>query len=191
MKNDPVKSTPARTSGEAKSVPSRVHPANATSIKNSHDGTRVMEQARATQALVAAMPYNANKALECGRDSAVAPPVTCIVVARLGVVGTADEAIIEAAAGFENSMPMLFDAGVLPHGEGGVKRLIGQAQAIDFVAQQFRRGKTLLALGASKALLDRAGVDAFLGSGEGDPGVLLAEANELDAVQAEFVAAHR
>ena len=115
--------------------------------------------------------------------------VTCIVAARLGVVDTADEAVVEATASFENSAPVLFDAVVLPDGEAAVKRLIAQAQAVDFVAQQFRHGKTLLALGASKALLDRAGVDVFLGSGDEDPGVLMAEPDELDAVQAAFIAA--
>ena len=78
---------------------------------------------------------------------------------------------------------------MLPDGERGVKQLLGLGQAVDFVTQQYRHGKTLLALGASKALLDRAGVDSFLGSGDADPGVLLAEADEVDAAHAGFIAA--
>jgi len=88
-----------------------------------------------------------------------------------------------------NSPSVLFDAVVLPDGEAAVKRLLAQAPAVDFVAQQFRHGKTLMALGASKALLDRAGIDAFLGSGEEDPGVLSCESDEVQGMQNAFIAA--
>jgi catalase len=115
--------------------------------------------------------------------------VTAFVAARLGPVETADGTSIESTASFENASPVLFDAVVLPDGEAGVKLLLRHAQAIDFVALQYRHGKTLLALGAAKALLDRAGVEAFLASGDADPGVLLAEANEAEAAQAAFIAA--
>ena len=113
--------------------------------------------------------------------------VTCIVAARIGTVDTADEALVQATASFENAAPVLFDAVVLPDGERAVKRLIADALAVDFVALQCRHGKSLLALGASKALLDRAGVEIFLDSGEADPGVVLAEADELDAAQETFI----
>ncbi len=115
--------------------------------------------------------------------------VTAVVAPRLGMVETADGEAVEATASFENSPPVLFDAVVLPDGEVGVKLLLRHAQAVDFVAQQFRHGKTLLALGASKALLERAGVQAVLASGEADPGVLLAQAEEGEAAQAAFITA--
>ncbi len=115
--------------------------------------------------------------------------VTVVVAARLGAVETADGAVIEATASFENASPVLFDAVVLPDGEVGVKLLLRHAQAIDFVALQYRHGKTLLALGASKALLDRADVPPFLASGDADPGVLMAEAVEADAAHAAFISA--
>jgi catalase len=115
--------------------------------------------------------------------------VTVVVAPRLGRIETADGSAIEATASFENASPVLFDAVVLPDGEDGVKLLLRHAQAIDFVALQYRHGKTLFALGAAKALLDRAGVDAFLPSGDADPGVLLAEADEAEAAHAAFIAA--
>jgi catalase len=115
--------------------------------------------------------------------------VTVFVAARVGQVETADGAVIEATASFENASPVLFDAVVLPDGEAGVKLLLRHAQAIDFVALQYRHGKTLLALGAAKALLDRADVEAFLPSGDADPGVLLFEADEAVATHAAFIAA--
>jgi catalase len=115
--------------------------------------------------------------------------VTVVVAPRIGPVETSDGGEVVAAASLENSPPALFDAVLLPDGEAGVMLLLRHAQAIDFVAQQYRHGKTLLALGASKALLDRAGVEAFLPSGDADPGVLLAEANEAKAAQTAFIAA--
>ena len=115
--------------------------------------------------------------------------VTVVVAPRLGAVETADGAAVVATASFENSPPVLFDAVVLPDGEAGVKVLLRHAQAIDFAAQQYRHGKTLLALGAAKALLDRAGIEATLPSGDADPGVLLSEACEGDAAHAAFIAA--
>jgi catalase len=105
------------------------------------------------------------------------------------MIETADGGALEATASFENSPPVLFDAVLLPDGEAGVKLLLRHAQAVDFVALQYRHGKTLLALGASKGLLDRAGVEAFLASGDADPGVLMAEAHETAAAQAAFIAA--
>jgi len=115
--------------------------------------------------------------------------VTVIVAPRLGAIETADGEAVEATASFENSPPVVFDAVLLPDGTVGVKSLLRHAQAVDFVAQQYRHGKTLLALGASKALLERAGVEASFASGDADPGVMLARVNEGEAAHAAFIAA--
>ena len=85
---------------------------------------------------------------------------------------------------------MTFDAVVLPDGEAGVKLLAQLGQTLEFITNQYRHGKTLLALGASKALLDKAGVAATLASGGADPGVLLASGGKaLAATAAAFIAA--
>ena len=126
-------------------------------------------------------------AVKAALDAAGA--VAVVVAPRLGSVQTADGVAVEATASFENAPPVLFDAVVLPGGEGGVASLKRHAQAIEFVALQYRHGKTLLALGASKALFDRAGVEPFLATGDPDPGVLLAEADEVEAMGDAFIAA--
>lgn len=108
---------------------------------------------------------------------------------RPGFIQTADGEGVEATASFENSPPVPFDAVFPPDRAAGVKLLLRHGQAVDFVAQQFRPGKTLLALGASKALLEPAGVEARLVLAEADPGVLRAEAVEADAAHAPFIAA--
>jgi catalase len=115
--------------------------------------------------------------------------VTVVVAPRQGQIETTDGEAIEATASFENSPPMLFDAVLLPDGEVGVRSLLRHAQAIDFVDEQFRQGKTLLSLGASKVLLDHACADALLASGAADPCVLLAEAAEAEAAHAAFITA--
>ena len=115
--------------------------------------------------------------------------VTCIVAHRLGTVETSDGVAIKATASFENSPSVLFDAVVLPDGEKGARSLMGNPLALDFVAQQFRHGKTLMAMGASKALLDQTGITIKMGSGEEDPGVLFCEAAKVKSIQAAFIAA--
>jgi catalase len=113
--------------------------------------------------------------------------VACVIGARLGRVNTLDRKPLEASATLENSPPVLFDALVLADGVDGVTDLARHVQTMDFIREQYRHGKTILALGASKVLLDRADISATLPSGERDPGILLARAGE-DA-SAAFIAA--
>ena len=115
--------------------------------------------------------------------------VPVIIAPRIGAVQTADGVAVEAAGSFENSAPVLFDAVVLPDGEAGVALLARHVEALDFVSNQYRHGKTLLALGAAKALLDKAGVSATLASGAADPGILLAGRRDTKAAAAAFVKA--
>ncbi len=84
---------------------------------------------------------------------------------------------------------MLFDALVLPDGEAGVKALAKVGQTMEFVVNQYRHCKTILAFGASKMLLDKAGISATLPSGDADPGLFVAEAGSAATVAADFIAA--
>ena len=52
-----------------------------------------------------------------------------------------------------------------------------------------RHGKTILALGASKTLLDEAGIAATFGSGDDDPGILLVQSEDIVAGAAAFIKA--
>jgi catalase len=115
--------------------------------------------------------------------------VACIVAPRLGPVNTADGESVEATATLENSPPVLFDALVLPDGSDGVKLLAGYGQTLEFVTNQYRHGKTILAIGAAQALLDEAGIASTLVSGKPDPGILLAGADTIDDGVAAFIAA--
>ena len=115
--------------------------------------------------------------------------VACIIAPRLGPVKTTDGEQLEASATLENSPPVLFDALVLPDGPDGVTLLAEFGQTQEVVTNQYRHGKTILAIGASKALLDRAGIAPSLPSGRTDPGILLTSVDLVDEGTAGFIAA--
>jgi catalase len=90
-------------------------------------------------------------------------------------------------ATFENSPSVLFDAVVLPGGAGAIEALSREGHALEFLKDQYRHCKTLLVLGASSQLLQKAGITPALPSGDQDPGLLIAE-NGMANPQA-FIAA--
>ncbi|MES2184064.1 MAG: catalase [Pseudomonadota bacterium] len=111
------------------------------------------------------------------------------VAPRLGTVATADGGTLEADATLENSPGFLFDALVLPDGAAGAEALARDAHTQDFIKDQYRHCKTILALGASQALLADAGIPLSLPDGQADPGLILADAAQAAAVGADFIAA--
>jgi catalase len=115
--------------------------------------------------------------------------VPCVIAPRLGPVKLAGRGALEATGTLENSAPVLFDAVVLPDGAAGVELLGLHGQTLEFVTNQYRHGKTILALGVSKSLLGKAGIPTTLPSGEPDPGVLLVPSSESDAAAAAFIEA--
>ena len=131
-------------------------------------------------------------ALQAALLDAGAVPV--LIAPRLGPVKTANGEALDATGTLENSAPVLFDAVVLPDGEAGLALLMKYGQTMEFVTNQYRHGKTLLALGASKVLLDKAGISPMLPSGEPDTGVLLAGSGDIGTTVSAFidaVAMHR
>jgi catalase len=67
-------------------------------------------------------------------------------------------------------------------------------QAVEFIKEQYRHCKPILALGIGKDLIESAGVELVLPSGELDPGVLAFQDEVLDDVLPQFIeaiAAHR
>jgi catalase len=112
-----------------------------------------------------------------------------LIAARLGPVKTETGETLEASATFENSPSVLFDGVILPDGADGANKLGGYVEVMDFISNQYRHGKTILAIGASCALLERAGVQSKLRSGEADPGILLRTDSKKSSVAAEFIAA--
>ena len=112
-----------------------------------------------------------------------------LIAPRLGPVQTVNGKPFEATGTLENSAPVLFDGMVLPDGAGGVKLLGSRVEVMDFISNQYRHGKTILAVGASSRLLERAGIAAMLAGGQPDPGLLMAAAAQIDHAAAGFIAA--
>ena len=117
-----------------------------------------------------------------------------IVSTRIGPVKTSDGGSVEAEASMENEPSFLFDALILADGEPAITTLAAHGHTMDYIKDQYRHLKTILALGRSSSLLQKAGIPAKLPDGRADPGVLLAETGELpDALDAfvEAAAHHR
>jgi catalase len=102
---------------------------------------------------------------------------------RLGTYTTAEGDAIEADASMENSAPVLFDALVLPDGDAGVKALDADAHTMEFVTNQYRHCKSILAYGASSRLLERAGISDTMPNGDPDPGLFVVRAKGRDVVK--------
>ena len=112
-----------------------------------------------------------------------------LIAPRLGQVKPTEGKAFDATGTLENSAPVLFDGLVLPDGADGVKALGARIEVMDFISNQYRHGKTILAIGASKALLDRADVKLTLASGDADPGIVLGAAANADHAAADFITA--
>jgi catalase len=89
----------------------------------------------------------------------------------------------------ENSPGFLFDALVLPDGAAAVEALDADAHTLEFLRVQYWHCKTILALGASDALLAEAQIPMTLPDGSADPGLILADAAGADEAITAFIAA--
>ena len=115
------------------------------------------------------------------------------VAPRIGPVATSDGVAINADASMENEPGFLFDALVLSDGEAGVAALMKDGHTMECIKDQYRHCKTIMAIGASKALLDKAEVSAKLPNGKADTGVIIADSKGSKSVEAfiKGVAMHR
>ncbi len=115
------------------------------------------------------------------------------VAPRIGPVQTSDNIEINADASMENEPGFLFDALVLSDGEAGVTTLMRDAHTMAFIKDQYRHCKTIMAMGASKALLDKAEVPAKLPDGKLDRGIIVSGNNAMSLLDdfVKAVAMHR
>jgi catalase len=116
--------------------------------------------------------------------------VARLVGPRIGPFKTASGDTIDADASLENEPGFLFDALVLPDGEEAVAALAQDGHTMEFIKDQYRHCKTILALGASQLLLVRAGLPASIdkSQAQGDTGLILADAAEADSAAQAFIA---
>jgi catalase len=94
------------------------------------------------------------------------------VGARLGTVQTEKGGALDVEVTLETAPSVLFDAVAVVGGKAAVTSLGNLGHVLEFIKDQYRHAKPLLALGPAAALLENAGVAANLPSGKPDPGVL-------------------
>ncbi len=108
---------------------------------------------------------------------------------RLGAVKADGGAAIEVKVTLENAPPVLFDALVLPSGQRAIEALRNSGQAMDFVKEQYRHCKPILALSGASALLEAAGIPRKLPDGGVDPGLLVPSGQDAATINAAFIKA--
>jgi catalase len=113
--------------------------------------------------------------------------VARFVSTALGSVQPASGDAIDVDVSLEAAPAVLYDAVVLPNGTAAVTTLRGDGRTLEFIKDQYRHCKPILALGESDGLLETCGIDTTLPSGNADPGVLVGA--DADAVIDDFVAA--
>jgi catalase len=114
-----------------------------------------------------------------------------LVGPRIGPIATASGETLDADASLENEPGFLFDGLVLPDGAEAVAALAQDGHTAEFIKDQFRHCKTILVLGASRALLSKAGLPASMDKSmvQGGTGLVVAEAGDAAAGIRTFLAA--
>jgi catalase len=113
--------------------------------------------------------------------------VPTVVAPRIGMLQTSDDVEVKATGSLENSPPVLFDGVVVADGQDGVDTLARLGQTLEFLTNQYRHCKTMLALGASGVLFERAGVAPTLPSGDRDAGVVMVSGDDVRGAAQTFI----
>jgi catalase len=111
------------------------------------------------------------------------------VGARLGAVNVVGGDPIEVDVTVEATPSVLYDAVVIPDGDDAIERLTIDGRTLEFLKDQYRHCKPMLAIGAGQDALKLAGIPSTLISGKGDPGLVFAEAASIEQGIDAFIAA--
>jgi catalase len=109
-----------------------------------------------------------------------------LVGQKLGQVSTLDDCPLDVEVTLAATPSVLYDGVIVPAGEAAALALSRDGRAIEFVRDQFRHDKPMLALGGGSVLFTAAGLPTTLPGGEADPGVIEAPAPDFIAALARF-----
>jgi len=117
-----------------------------------------------------------------------------IVGQRLGELDAVAGKPLDVEVTVDTTPSVMYDAVVIAPGAASAAALARDGRVLDFVRDAYRHDKPLLALGAGREVLAAAGLPAALPNGEPDPGLILADPEDLAAALAAFeavLAGHR
>jgi catalase len=107
-------------------------------------------------------------------------------------VQTLEHCPLEVEITLETGPSVVYDAAILPAGSAASNRLAQDPRALEFIRDQYRHGKALLALGSGIELLDTARIPRTLPDGGADPGLVIdGDPHEALAAFKAAVARHR
>jgi putative intracellular protease/amidase len=129
----------------------------------------------------------AAEALHAGLVGAGAVPR--YVGVRLGTVTSDQGDELEVEVTLETMPSVLFDAVAVLGGKEAITTLGNVGQAVEFLMEQYRHAKPILALAEGADLLENAGVPAVLPSGKADPGVLIGRQKTAQSLLPDFIEA--
>ena len=112
---------------------------------------------------------------------------------RLGRIQTKQGDTLDVEVSLEAMPSVLFDALAIPGGKEAVTVLGNVGHAAEFIKDQYRHAKAILAMNEGTALVENAGVPATLPSGNPDPGLLLGHQDAAEALPkfVQAIALHR
>jgi catalase len=145
-------------------------------------------------ALLVADGVDGEAALELHRALSDQGAVPRFVGIAMGQADSANGDAVEVEVSLEAAPSVLWDACVVVGGDGASAALASSGQAKEFLKDQYRHCKAILALGAGASVLEAAGIPRELPDGSPDPGLLIYDAaSRSDAIAAfaEAVARHR
>jgi catalase len=100
------------------------------------------------------------------------------VSTRLGPVHPASGDEMEVDVSLEATPSVLYDAVVLPAGAEAIRNLRRDGRTLEFVKDQYRHCKPLLAFDDGVELLEACGIPLTLPTGKPDPGLIVAKGKE-------------
>jgi catalase len=115
--------------------------------------------------------------------------VARIVGPRIGPIPAASGDALDADASMENEPGFLFDALILADGAAAIAALAQDGHTMEFVKDQFRHCKPILAVGEARRLLLQAGLPISLDKSlaQGGTGLIVAEAGAGTAAMDAFM----
>lgn len=153
---------------------------------------RLLTKVVADAALAAEMPFNPAREVDGVLLHKGAQPRMVgarLGQAHIGVANHASQGPIDVEITFDTGPSVTYDGVVLPGGIAASTGLVIDPRVRDFLREQYRHGKPILALGAADQIIDAAGLPRQLPGGADDPGLIVAPAADLAAALTAFQAA--